>query len=284
MAAVADTYSTGRGERMAWYSSATMVGRFLAPLLGGALIFGNDFHWVYLADGVLGILAFSAAVFIPFPKKPAAPAAKREKRDYGKEVIAIVTHRGILSTSLVEAVQYFAYGAVETFLPRYLKENTNFSTLAIGGLFTGQILVVALTKPIMGRISDRHGRVPIIISGLALGGIVTAALAFSANWFVLIALVGLFGLGLATVTASTSALVADLSKASSRGSAMGLLSTIMDIGQSLGPILTGVMIGIFAGTTQYRVAFGIVGIFMIAASLLYGVFMRGVSLKPAETT
>ncbi len=284
MAAVADTYSTGRGERMAWYSSATMVGRFLAPLLGGALIFGNDFHWVYLADGVLGILAFSAAVFIPFPKKPAAPAAKREKRDYGKEVIAIVTHRGILSTSLVEAVQYFAYGAVETFLPRYLKENTNFSTLAIGGLFTGQILVVALTKPIMGRISDRHGRVPIIISGLALGGIVTGALAFSANWFVLIALVGLFGLGLATVTASTSALVADLSKASSRGSAMGLLSTIMDIGQSLGPILTGVMIGIFAGTTQYRIAFGIVGIFMIAASLLYGVFMRGVSLKPAETT
>ena len=43
MAAVADTYSTGRGEKMAWYSSATMVGRFLAPLLGGALIMGSDY-------------------------------------------------------------------------------------------------------------------------------------------------------------------------------------------------------------------------------------------------
>ena len=285
MAAVADTYSTGRGEKMAWYSSATMVGRFLAPLLGGALIFGNDFHWVYLVDGLLGILAFFAAVFIRFPQKPvSAPTVKREKRDYGKEVIAIVTHRGILSTSLVEAVQYFAYGAVETFLPRYLTENTKFSTLAIGGLFTGQILVVALTKPIMGRLSDRHGRVPIIISGLALGGIVTAMLAFSVNWFVLIVLVGLFGLGLATVTASTSALVADLSKAVARGSAMGLLSTIMDIGQSLGPILTGVFIGIFAGAAQYKIAFGIVGAFMIAASLLYGVFMRGISVKPVEAT
>jgi len=65
---------------------------------------------------------------------------------------------------------------------------------------------------------------------------------------------------------------------------MGLLSTIMDIGQSLGPILTGVMIGIFAGTGQYKIAFGIVGLLMVAASLLYVLFMRGVSTMPTETT
>ena len=283
MAAVADTYSQGRGERMAWYSSATMVGRFLAPLLGGALIFGSNYHWVYLVDGIIGVLALAAALFITFPQKTPAPVIKRDKRDIGKEIIAIVTHRGILSTSLVEAVQYFAYGAVETFLPRYLTENTKFSTLAIGSLFTGQILVVALTKPIMGRLSDRRGRVPIIVTGLVLGGIVTAALSFTVNWFVLIVLIGLFGLGLSTVTASTSALVADISKTSSRGSAMGLLSTIMDIGQSLGPILTGVMLGIFAGSTQYRIAFGIVGGLMVTASLLYGIFMRGVSVASTET-
>jgi MFS transporter, DHA1 family, multidrug resistance protein len=283
MAAVADTYSTGRGERMAWYSSATMVGRFLAPLLGGALIFGSDYHWVYLVDGVLGVLALGAALLVRFPQQvAAAPAVKRDKRNIGREVIAIVTHRGILSTSLVEAVQYFAYGAVETFLPRYLQENTSFPTWQIGALFTGQILVVALTKPIMGRLSDRHGRVPIIISGLILGGIVTGLLSFSVNWFVLIALIGLFGLGLSTVTASTSALVADLSKSANRGSAMGLLSTIMDIGQSLGPILTGVMLGIFAGTGEYKIAFGIVGALMLLASFVYGVVMRGVSTKPVE--
>jgi MFS family permease len=134
----------------------------------------------------------------------------------------------------------------------------------------------------MGRLSDRHGRVPIIISGLILGGLVTAALSFSLNWFVLIVLIGLFGLGLSTVTASTSALVADLSRAANRGSALGLLSTIMDIGQSLGPILTGVMLGIFAGKMEYKIAFGAVGGLMIIGSLIYGFFMRGVSLVPPE--
>ena len=283
MAAVADTYSTGRGEKMAWYSSATMVGRFLAPLLGGALIMGSNYHWVYLVDGILGVLALAAALFITFPQKALVPVVKREKRNIGREVITIVTHRGILSTSLVEAVQYFAYGAIETYLPRYLTENSKFSTLEIGSLFTGQIVVVALTKPIMGRLSDRHGRVPIIMGGLILGGLVTAALSFSLNWFALIALIGLFGLGLSTVTASTSALVADLSRAANRGSALGLLSTIMDIGQSLGPILTGVMLGIFAGKMEYKIAFGAVGGLMIVGSLIYGFFMRGVSLRPPET-
>jgi MFS family permease len=282
MAAVADTYSTGRGERMAWYSSATMVGRFLAPLLGGALIMGSNYHWVYLVDGILGVLALAAALFITFPQKAMVPVVKREKRNLGREIITIVTHRGILSTSLVEAVQYFAYGAIETYLPRYLTENSKFSTLEIGSLFTGQIVVVALTKPIMGRLSDRHGRVPIIIGGLILGGLVTAALSFSLNWFVLIALIGLFGLGLSTVTASTSALVADLSRSSNRGSALGLLSTIMDVGQSLGPILTGVVLGIFAGKMEYKIAFGAVGGLMIIGSLIYGFFMRGVSLEPPE--
>ena len=82
MAAVADTYSTGRGERMAWYSSATMVGRFLAPLLGGALIMGSNYHWVYLVDGILGVFALAAALFITFPQKAAAPVVKKGKKKY----------------------------------------------------------------------------------------------------------------------------------------------------------------------------------------------------------
>src|SRR3989304_4085073 len=61
LAAVTDTFEKGRGERMGWYSSATMVGRFLAPFAGGLLIFGDDFRWVYLADGFARALAPAAA-------------------------------------------------------------------------------------------------------------------------------------------------------------------------------------------------------------------------------
>lgn len=273
MAAVADTFDKGRGERMAWYSSATMIGRFLAPLAGGALIFGDNFRWVYLVDGFVGVLALVAALRLPLSTTTsgAAREALRYKRgEFSKEIGTILTHRGILATSVVEAVQYFAFGCIETFLPIYLNEQLGFSPLAIGFLFTTQIFIAAFTKPIMGRLSDRYGRIPLIIAGLALGGATTAAMTHSTNYVVLLVLIGLFGLGLATVTASTAAIVADFSRASSRGSALGVLSTIMDIGQSSGPMVSGVLIGAY----RYNAAFGIVGVGLILTSLAFGLVMR----------
>ena len=84
LAAVADTFETCRGERMGWYSSATMVGRFLAPFVGGVLIIGQDFHWVYLADGFAGVLALVAAIRLP--RIATKPGSMREafKRQHGK--------------------------------------------------------------------------------------------------------------------------------------------------------------------------------------------------------
>jgi len=279
MAAVADTYQKGRGERMGWYSSATMVGRFLAPFVGGILIFGEDFRWVYLADGFAGVLALVAALKLPLATATSAStgeALKRQRGKYGQDIAFVFRHPGILATSGIEAVQYFTYGCLETFLPIYLHEQLAYSTWKIGMLFTAQILAAALTKPIMGRLSDRYGRIPMITTGLALGGVTTGFILFSTNYVVLIVLIALFGLGLATVTASTSALVADLSRSYSRGGAMGILSSIMDIGQSGGPMVTGVLIGAYS----YKMAFAIVGIGLVIVSLVYGLGMRRLATQP----
>ena len=273
MAAVADTFEKGRGERMGWYSSATMVGRFLAPFVGGALIFGQDFHWVYLADGFIGVLALLVALRLPIARGASASAGEALKREQGKigqEIAVIFRHRGILATSAIEAVQYFAFGCLEVFLPIYLNEQLGFSPFRIGLLFTAQILAATITKPLMGRLSDRYGRVLMIAVGLALGGATTALMTYSRNYLVLVVLIGLFGLGLATVTASTAALVADLSQVYNRGSALGVLSSIMDIGQSTGPMVSGLLISAYS----YRAAFGIIGAGLALVSLFFGLTMR----------
>jgi MFS family permease len=279
MAAVADTFEKGWGERMGWYSSATMVGRFLAPIVGGILIFGEDFRWVYLADGFAGVLALVAAIRLPLATATSGSmwgAFKQQRSKYGQEIVFIFRHFGILATSVIEAVQYFAFGCLETFLPIYLNEKLGYPAWKIGLLFTAQILAATFTKPIMGRLSDRYGRIPMIVSGLALAGISTGTMLLSSNYLVILVLIALFGLGLATVTASTSALVADLARSQSRGSAMGILSSIMDIGHSSGPMVSGVLIGAYS----YRLAFGIVGIGLIVVSLIFGFIMRWAIHRP----
>ena len=273
MAAVADTFDSGRGEKMGWYSSATMVGRFLAPFVGGALIFGNNFHWVYLVTGIIGTLSLIGALKLPRPATAhvsAGELVKKERGEIKRDIIAMLTHRGILTTSVVEAVEYFAFGCLEVFLPIYLYEQVGFKPLSIGLLFTIQIVVAALAKPWMGRLSDRYGRVPTITIGLLLGAVSITMIAWFNNYIVMAVLIGLFGLGLATVTASSSALVADLAKESSYGGALGILSSVMDIGHSTGPMAGGLLIAAY----NYKTTFGVIGGILAFTSLVFGLVMR----------
>ncbi|MFC1949591.1 MFS transporter [Chloroflexota bacterium] len=280
MAAVADTFDEKRGERMGWYSSATMVGRFIAPFVGGALIFGADFHWVYIVTGIMGTLSLLAALRLPLSRATSisvGDALKRERHQIWAAALTVIKHRGILLTSFMEAVQYFAFGCLEVFLPIYLDEQAGFTTISIGLLFTVQIVVATLTKPVMGRLSDKYGRVMMITTGLVLGGITMALMTYTQNYLVLAVLVGLFGLGLATVTASTAALVADLSEVYSHGSALGVLSSIMDIGHSTGPMVGGLLVSAY----RYKTAFGVVGATLIVASVFFSIAIRriGTQLK-----
>ena len=282
LAMVADTYATGRGERMGWYSSATLVGRFLAPFIGGLLIFSNDFHLVYLADGFAGVLTLFLATRLP-PDIKAGQTVKnaltKNWRKYGKEISFVFHHRGILATSGVEAVQYFGYGCLETFLPVYLHERLGFAAWQIGLLFTAQILVTAFTKPIMGRFSDRYGRTRTIIAGLVLGGLIIILILSASNYMLMLILIALSGLGLSIVTSSTSALVADLARAEGRGSALGVMSGIMDIGQSSGPIVTGLLIGAFS----FTVAFNTAGLVLIGMSGVFWLAMRSPGAVGGQT-
>jgi dipeptide/tripeptide permease len=51
---------------------------------------------------------------------------------------------------------------------------------------------------------------------------------------------------------------------------MGILSSIMDIGQSTGPMVVGALVGAYS----YQTAFGIVGIGLVVVSLVFGFIMR----------
>jgi MFS family permease len=276
LATVADTFREGRGERMGWYSSATMVGRFLAPTVGGLLIIGEEFRWVYLGCGAAGMLALLAATRLPHLDPVAQPeTAATRWTTMRRELAFILTNRSLLLTSAMQAAQYFAFGAVETFLPLYLK-GLGWEARAIGPLFTAQALVTALTKPLVGRLSDRWGRRWPIVAGLLVGAGAMAAMPCTSGWWPMAALSALFGLGVAAVTGSTSALVSDLSRASAYGASFGVLSSVMDIGHSAGPMVAGLLVVAWG----YGPAFALVAALLVACAALFAALMRPEARKP----
>ena len=272
LAAVADTFREGRGERMGWYSSATLVGRLVAPTVGGLLIFGEDFRWVYLGCGGVGLLALLTALQLPPSSRAAQPQAPSARwATLRRELHLILTNRSLLLTSGMQAAQYFAFGAVETFLPLYLR-GLGWEPRIIGPLFTAQVLVTAVTRPLMGRISDRWGRRWPIVAGLLVGAAAMAAMPWIHGWWPMAALTVLFGMGVAAVTASTSALVSDLSRAAAYGASLGALSSVMDIGHSTGPMVTGLLVAAWG----YGPAFTLVAAVLVVCAAVFITLVHGV--------
>lgn len=168
-------------------------------------------------------------------------------------------------TNTVGACQYFAFGGFETFLPLYAR-SAGMTTTEIGVLFSIHMAAILVFNPVMGKLSDNTGRTPVILAGLLL----SAGTLFMISFFdtVIPLAAAFFGLGMAAVTASTSALVSDLCEGS-YGSALGGLSMIMDVGHASGPVITGIVINLLG----YRDAFSVMGPVLVGIGALFCVII-----------
>jgi MFS transporter, DHA1 family, multidrug resistance protein len=216
----------------------------MAPVIGGSLIgilvFNPSlgFKAVYLVCGLAGILALVLVFKLPYPSP-----LKKEREPLGETLRIlkkVIANPGISLTSGLEAAILFAYGTFETFLPLY-SIKIGLSAYKVGIFLSAQVITLALTKPIMGRFSDHHGRKPQILAGALMGALCIGSLSLFKSFFPLLLLSILFGLSLSIVTSATSALVADFSKKETYGSAMGILGSIMDIGHTTGPLVSGIV-------------------------------------------
>lgn len=242
MALVAGLFHAERGERLGWFSTATLTGRFIAPLAGGGILGALALHpsvsydAVYLLCGAAGIAAFVLVLRIPEPHGPVR--AKQPWQESWRAFRAVAADKRISVTSGVEAAILFAYGTFETFLPLYAR-SLGLSAYEIGIVLSAQVITLALTKPAMGRYSDRHGRQPQIVIGILVGALAMGLLGLAGAFLPLLCLSILFGLSLSIVTSASSALVADLSRREAHGAAMGILGSVMDIGHTAGPLFMG---------------------------------------------
>jgi len=273
MAAVADMYGPDRrGEKLAMYSSATMVGRFVAPFMGGTLLYLANFSSVYIACAVTGIMALALSFAVPWRGMDGHEGAPRSTKGTVESLRATVRDRRIVVTSSMEGLQYFAVGAFEAFLPLYAL-SLGFNGLEIGTIMGVQVVSMLVSKPFLGKLSDRRGREPSIVLGLLAGCAAIVLMPHVVGMLELAILSTAFGITVATVTASTSALVSELAGRSAHGSAIGVLSSIMDVGHSAGPLATGVIVGLYS----YQAGFAVAGVLLLLGAAIFttGVWLRG---------
>jgi len=275
LATVADLYKERRGAALGTYTACTQSGSLLGPFLGGWLAHAAGFPTAFVTAGIFGCIAilifFSLHLDEPPPRvreKGLAPVIT----EMGKGFLAVARNRKVLITSSTDAAKMIANGALMAFLPLY-GLSIGLNAGEVGLLFSVQAFTSFFSKPVMGRVSDRIGRQPLIVLGLVICAATFITMPHAGSFGVLLLLSSGFGFGEAVVSSSSAALVADSSEFKRLGAGMGMQGTVMDIGHASGPLLAGFLIA----HASYQGAFAIIAGLQILAAVAFWATMRSLT-------
>jgi MFS transporter, DHA1 family, tetracycline resistance protein len=180
----------------------------------------------------------------------------------------------IFVTLLIDII---GIGLIIPILPKLIEQfaggDPSSASLTFGLLGALYALMQFIFAPVLGSLSDRYGRRPVILIsllGLGLDYILLATAQSLPLFFIGRTIAGITG---ASITAA-SAYIADVSPPEKRAQNFGLIGAAFGLGFILGPALGGLL-----GGVGLRVPF------MVAAGLtllnfLYGLFVLPESLKP----
>ncbi len=269
-ASIAEMFPTKRGERISIFNSAMASGRALAPFLGGYILFATaqSFFTLYVAVGIAGVTAFVVALLFLAEKRnqPQTKQTRAPARKMFSGWLTLIRNVSVVGVSFVQAIQYFVFGSVEFFLVGYLTDVVGLNLLSVGIITGSEIVALVVARPFIGRISDKIGRTKPIIAGTAASGILIGAIPFTTDFTVLLLLAIGYGVSFATVLSSTAPLISELAPATLVGASLGFLATTMDIGQTLGPIVSGI---IFATSLRYLGLFLSLVLFLVVSIAVF---------------
>ena len=292
---VAATVLLGVQQGLAWSMTQTAKLDLTAPQQRGFVVGINEFAGYVgmalagigaaLAAQALGprpgLLAFGLAVValgfvhawlavaetLPWAQHAAGPAGAAPTT---RAVFATMTWRDRRLAALCQAglVEKFVDALVWVFWPVYLVR-AGLGLAAASAVVGVYGLTWGLAQLATGRLSDRFGRQPLNVGGMALCGLGVLAFPFAqghAGWS---ACAAITGLGMAMLYPNLSAAVADLAAPAWRASAFGVYRFWRDLGYAVGALALGLAAS--AGG-RLEPGFWLVGAAMLASAAWLAVF------------
>jgi DHA1 family tetracycline resistance protein-like MFS transporter len=155
----------------------------------------------------------------------------------------------MLTLFLIVFVDLVGFGLMVPLLPFY-GEHFHASPTAVGMLMATYSLAQFVTAPLLGRLSDRHGRRPVLIASLAGAVASYVWLATADSLWTLFAARALAG-AMAGNIATAFAYVADVTTPANRAKGMGMIGAGFGLGFIFGPALGGLLSGSDPSTANY---------------------------------
>jgi MFS family permease len=221
-----------RGQALGTVFGLAVLGFVMGPMFGGfADLVGIRGSFVTIALVAAGLVAALAGVR-PAPHEPPSPGAiARALRD-----------RAFVGGLWLNTLPAMFFGVLDVLVPLRF-DDAGYGAVAIAGVFVVAGLVEVAVNPIVGRISDRHGRLYPVRIALIASIAVAAAIAFASEPAVIALLVVAASVSFGGFYTPGMALVADRSERAGlpQGIGFGVTNTAWAVGALAGPAIGGAL-------------------------------------------
>ena len=208
---------------------------FMAGLVALLLVLNQGETWGWSSLPTLGLAAFAIIMLVVFiAVERRSPAPMLDLSLFGRRVFSAATVSAVCN--------YICLYTLLFLLPFYLQDGRGLSAAQAGLLLTAQPLVMAITAPISGILSDRIGSRLLSTLGMAVLAValfLMSGLGATSPLSQVPLLLMVVGLGVGIfITPNTSALMGSAPK-NRQGIASGILATARNVGMVLGVGLAG---------------------------------------------
>jgi predicted MFS family arabinose efflux permease len=211
-----------RGEMIGTAMGAAIVGALVGPAIG-SLAHEVGIAPVFCGVAVVGVLLGAWAL--------STPPAEAEGTSSPRELLAAMRDARVAGGMWLIAVPGVMFGTIGVLAPLRL-DDLGVSVAVIGAAWLGAALLEAGVSPIVGRVSDRRGRLVPSLVGLSAGTVLMLLFPWPQEPWQLIALVLLASPTIGMLWAPSMALLSDGAEAV--GIAQGFAFALSNVGWSIG--------------------------------------------------
>ncbi|HEX9010292.1 MAG TPA: MFS transporter [Holophagaceae bacterium] len=238
MALLADHFPAGeRGRAMGTAFAAANLGVLAGPPLSGFLAQHAGPSAPFLLGAALVALDAAGRAFL-LPEVAAGPGPRLPFRQLlANPVVRLFAGAMALGSGL--------WALLESMLPLDMDHRLSLSATGIGLCFAAAALSHTFTSPLMGRLSDRVGRGPVLRAGLVLAMVLLPLPALLPRPWMVVAVMMALGATASFIMSPCSPAVADQVErlgSQSFASAFSILNLAYAVGMMVGPLAGGALV------------------------------------------
>lgn len=256
---IGDYYDgTNRGAAMGLNASVLSIATASYPIIGGLL---GTVGWFapFMLYAVAVPIAIWALLQLVEPTAEDSVAISAYLKRIGSIAAAGETIAGALAAFLAFVL---LYGGILTYIPVLAAQRFGSSSVVIGGLLSSMSILVAIVSSQIGRLVERYAERTLFTVGFLGygGGLLFTPFAGSPAWLLLP--LSLFGVGHGLVIPTVQTYMTKLAPGQFRAATMSLYNVALRLGQTLGPLLFGMIY-----------AFGVDLVFLVGGAIGFGAFV-----------